>query len=81
MALPPGFGLELDPSVRRPRQGVLVGGNPIRIIRLTPAGAALVESWNQGRPVGTAPGSQALARRLLDSGSPTRAQAPPRIRL
>jgi mycofactocin glycosyltransferase len=68
LGLPPGFGLKLEASVRRPRHGVLVGGNPIRVIRLTPAGAALVDSWVQGRPVGVAPGSQALARRLLDSG-------------
>jgi mycofactocin glycosyltransferase len=68
LALPPGFGLALDPSVRKPRKGVLVGGNPIRVIRLTPAGTALVDSWARGRPVGTAPGPQALARRLLDSG-------------
>jgi mycofactocin system glycosyltransferase len=47
---------------------VLVGGNPIRVIRLTPAGAAQVDSWSQGRSVGIGPGSQALARRLLDSG-------------
>jgi mycofactocin glycosyltransferase len=66
--LPPGFGLKLDPAVRRPRHGVLVGGNPIRVIRLTPAGAALLDSWVQGRTVGPGRGSQALARRLLDAG-------------
>ncbi len=66
--LPPGFGLKLDPAVRRPRHGVLAGGNPIRVIRLTPAGAARLDSWAQGRPVGPGPGSQALAGRLLDAG-------------
>jgi mycofactocin system glycosyltransferase len=66
--LPPGFGLKLDPALRRPRRGVLVGGNPIRVVRLTPAGADMVDSWVQGRPVGPGPGSQALAGRLLDAG-------------
>jgi len=66
--LPPGFGLKLDPIVRRPRHGVLVGGNPIRVIKLTPAGAALLDAWVQGRTVGPGRGSQALARRLLDAG-------------
>jgi len=66
--LPAGFGLELDPAVRRPRHEVLVGGAPIRVLRLSAAGAAMVDSWAEGGPVGRGPGAQALAGRLLDGG-------------
>ncbi len=66
--LPAGFGLELDPTVCRPRHQVLVGGSPIRVLRLSPAGAATVDSWVDGRSVGRGPGAQALAARLLDGG-------------
>jgi mycofactocin system glycosyltransferase len=47
---------------------VLVGGSPIRVLRLRPAGAAIVDSWDRGDPVGRGSGEQALARRLLDAG-------------
>jgi mycofactocin system glycosyltransferase len=66
--LPAGFAVELDPSVRRPRPTVLVGGNPVRVLRLTAAGAKTIERWAAGEVVGTQPAQQALARRLLDSG-------------
>ena len=66
--LPAGFGIQLDPAVRRPRREVLVGGAPIRVLRLTPAGATMVDSWAGGGPVGPSPGAQALAGRLLDGG-------------
>ena len=68
MLLPPGLALKLDPAVRRPRPNVVVGGNPLRVLRLTPAGAGLVDAWARGGPVGAGPGAQALARRLLDAG-------------
>jgi mycofactocin system glycosyltransferase len=67
-ALPQTFRLALDPSVRRPRPEVLVGGAPLRVLRLTPAGAALVDRWAAGGPIGAGAGAQALARRLLDAG-------------
>ena len=38
--LPAGLRLALDPSVRRPGPAVLVGGAPVRVLRLRPAGAA-----------------------------------------
>jgi mycofactocin system glycosyltransferase len=47
---------------------VLVGGSPIRVLRLRPAGAAVVDGWSRGNPVGPGSGEQALARRLLDAG-------------
>ncbi len=43
-ALPHGFGLVLDRSLRRFRNGtVLAGGHPGRVVTLTPAGAAALD--------------------------------------
>jgi mycofactocin system glycosyltransferase len=47
---------------------VLIGGSPVRLLRLTAAGARLVDRWAVGAPVGRSHGAQALARRLLDAG-------------
>lgn len=66
--LPAGFRLALDPGLRRPRPEVVIGGAPVRVLRLHPAGAAQLERWARGEPVGPGPGAQALARRLLDAG-------------
>ena len=66
--LPPGFSLRLDRAVRRPRPHVLVGGSPIRVLKLSPAGAAMIDRWQAGEPVAASPGAQALAERLLDAG-------------
>jgi mycofactocin system glycosyltransferase len=67
--LPSGFGLRLDPGVRRLEQGrVLVGGSPLRMLKLSTAGAGVVDRWEAGAPVGPGAGAQRLARRLLDGG-------------
>jgi mycofactocin glycosyltransferase len=66
--LPAGFALQLDAAVRRPTPEVLVGGNPLRVLRLTKAGGAMVDRWSRHEPVGRSKGAQALAARLLDSG-------------
>ena len=67
--LPAGFRLVPDPALRRVDGGrVLVGGYPLRLVRLTPAGSATVDGWWSGRAVGAGPGEQRLARRLLDTG-------------
>jgi mycofactocin system glycosyltransferase len=47
---------------------VLVGGSPVRVLRLTPAGARHVSGWLAGTPVLDNPKARALARRLLDTG-------------
>jgi mycofactocin glycosyltransferase len=47
---------------------VLVGGSPIRVLRLTPSGARHVAGWWSGTPVPDTPKARALARRLLDTG-------------
>ncbi len=65
---PPEFGLALDPGVRRPKPEILVGGRPVRVLRLRPAGARQVDAWRRGEPIGGSPGARALARRLLDAG-------------
>ena len=68
-AVPVGFGLVLDRSVRRVDEGrVLIGGSPLRIVRVSEAGARLVDRWVDGAPVGPGDGANRLARRLLDGG-------------
>jgi mycofactocin system glycosyltransferase len=47
---------------------VLVGGSPVRVLRLTPAGARQVAGWFSGTPVPSGLAARALARRLLDAG-------------
>lgn len=67
--LPSGFRLVLDPGLRRADEGrVLIGGAPLRLVRLKPAGSAQVDQWGRGEPVGPARSQQRLARRLLDAG-------------
>ena len=66
--LPPDFRLTFDPALRRPRREVLIGGAPIRVLRLTGAGADLVDRWTAGRPVGAGAGAGDLAARLVDAG-------------
>jgi mycofactocin system glycosyltransferase len=65
--LPPGFGLVLDPIVRRLAGGrVLLGGSPVRVIRLTEEGGRQLEALVSGRAEGEPAGL--LARRLTDAG-------------
>jgi len=47
---------------------VLVGGSPVRVLRLTASGARHVAGWWTGTPVPDNPRARALARRLLDTG-------------
>jgi mycofactocin glycosyltransferase len=69
MSLPPRFGVALDPGVRRIDSGrVLVGGAPLRILRLTAAGASVIDALITGEQVGPGAARQGLARRLLDAG-------------
>jgi mycofactocin glycosyltransferase len=69
LAAPAGLRLAPDPGTRLVAGGaVLVGGSPVRVLRLTPAGTRQVTSWFSGTPVPPAAGARALARRLLDAG-------------
>jgi mycofactocin glycosyltransferase len=66
---PAGLGLRPDPGSRLLAGGtVLVGGSPVRVLRLTLAGARQVASWWSGTLVPDSPRARALARRLLDTG-------------
>jgi len=66
---PAGLGLRPDPGSRLMAGGtVLVGGSPVRVLRLTPSGARHVAGWWSGTPVSDNPRARALARRLLDTG-------------
>lgn len=67
--LPPGWYLTLDPATRRVDDGrVLIGGNPLRVIRLTAAGSRWLGRAVSGTPLDEAPPERALARRLTDAG-------------
>src|SRR5580658_11283649 len=67
--VPAGLHLRPDPGSRLLAGGtVLVGGSPVRVLRLTSAGARQVAGWWSGTPVPASPKARALARRLLDTG-------------
>lgn len=59
----------LDHRARRVDGGrALVGGSPLRVLRLSPAGADLVDRLAAGAPVPRSGPAQALARRLVAAG-------------
>ena len=67
--LPSTFGLTMDPATTRLDQGrVLMGGSPLRLLRLSPRAGTLVERWGAGGTVGSGKGGQLLARRLVAAG-------------
>jgi len=69
--VPAGFRLRPAAGTRLLPGGpnaVLVGGAPLRLLRLTPSGARQVAAWFAGTPVASARNARALARRLLDTG-------------
>src|SRR5215472_810209 len=66
---PPRLRLRADSGTRLLAGGsVLVGGSPVRVLRLTAAGAGQVAAWLGGAPVGDSAPARRLARRLLDAG-------------
>jgi len=67
--LPPGWRLEPDPHTRLTDAGTtLVGGSPLRILRLSGLGARWVERIFAGEPVPTTPAVRSFAQRLVDAG-------------
>ena len=67
--LPESISLRLDDGTRRSDGGrTFIGGSPLRVLRLTDAGARIADDLADGAPVGPAPARQAVARRLLDGG-------------
>jgi mycofactocin system glycosyltransferase len=66
---PPDLRVALHPAVRVLDGGrVVVGGCPIRVLRVTDEGALTIAGWSVPSPVGERPRRRALARRLLDAG-------------
>jgi mycofactocin system glycosyltransferase len=68
LPLPGDFGVVLDARTTRPGPGLLVGGTPWRLVRLSPAGDRQVDRWAAGAAVGRRAGAVSLARRLFDAG-------------
>lgn len=67
--IPECTALCLDAGTRRLDGGrTLIGGSPLRLLRLTDAGAHIVDDLAAGSPVGRDASRQKLARRLLDAG-------------
>jgi mycofactocin system glycosyltransferase len=61
--------MRADPLTRFAAGGtVLVGGAPVRVLRITPAGSRQVRAWFAGAPVSAHGQARELARRLLDAG-------------
>jgi len=60
---------KFDTSVRRAGDGtVLIGGSPLKLLRLTGKGGELLDSIERGESVPSTPGNNALINRLLDGG-------------
>lgn len=69
MSLPEGTFLRVDSSVRRIAGGaVLLGGSPLRLLKLHPRAARAFERWAEGEVLGADTGEQRLARRMVNSG-------------
>ena len=68
--IPAAWHLQPDPGLRRTGEGgrVLIGGSPLRVLRLSEAGAKVLDGWAAGNAVGSSPARQKLARRLVDGG-------------
>ena len=67
--VPTGMRILPDSGTRLVAGGtVLAGGSPVRVLRLTPAGARQVAGWFTGAPVPSGVDARALARKLLDAG-------------
>jgi mycofactocin system glycosyltransferase len=68
--LPAGFGLSLDTSTMRfADDSVLMGGSPLRLLRLSTKARSVAERWAAGAPVGPSSSEQKLARRLVSAGT------------
>ncbi|GAA5158755.1 MULTISPECIES: mycofactocin biosynthesis glycosyltransferase MftF [Amycolatopsis] len=59
--------LRLDPGTKLLGRAIL-GGAPLRVLRLSEAGARLVREWRDGALVAESPQHRKLADRLIDAG-------------
>lgn len=64
--MPAGVRIVLDPATRTLRDGVIVGGSPLRVMRLSDAGRTAMREITAG-PL-ESPRARRLARRLTDAG-------------
>jgi mycofactocin system glycosyltransferase len=64
----PGTVIAFDAATRRLGGGVLVGGSPLRVLRLSPAGAEAVDRLAGGGPVPDDPRVRRLAGQLVGAG-------------
>jgi mycofactocin system glycosyltransferase len=68
--LPASFTLHPAPATVHLDGGtVVLGGSPIRLLRISARARTLLEWWRVGHPVGERPGARLLARRLVSSGA------------
>jgi mycofactocin system glycosyltransferase len=66
--LPAGFRVALGPETRISDGGrALIGGSPLRLVRLSARAARIVADWRRGRWA-DGPTARSLARSLLDAG-------------
>lgn len=66
---PESISLRLDDGTRRSDHGrTFIGGAPLRVLRLTDAGARIADDLAGGAAVGSELARQTVARRLLDGG-------------
>jgi mycofactocin glycosyltransferase len=67
--LPPTFGLTVDPGTSVFDGGrVLLGGSPLRLLRVSARASVLIDRWQAGAAVGDRKGEPVLARRLVSAG-------------
>ncbi len=67
--LPESISLRLDHGTRRSDGGrTFIGGSPLRVLRLTEAGARIADRLVAGDAIGPDASTQTVARRLLDGG-------------
>src|SRR5690348_12725354 len=66
---PAGWRLRPAAGLQVVRDGeTLLGGSPLRLLRLSARATTLISSWLAGQPVGEGETERRLARRLLDAG-------------
>jgi len=63
----PGTRFTLDVAARR-TGSVVIGGSPLRLVRLGSAGTRMLDDWTSGSPLTESPGQIRLARKLVDAG-------------
>jgi mycofactocin glycosyltransferase len=69
LPLPPTFGLTADPGTTLLDGGrVLLGGSPLRLLRVSSRARTVIDRWEAGATVGDRKGEPILARRLVSAG-------------